>query len=176
MSPLIHIQQCNARGSRHWPFTPDLNAEGDIHPEKLLQAIADSGAEHEMLLALEVRHRAYYPDEYRLEDNLRRSVEYCSSMSTNNPSDVEGLAMDYSMLSDQVLSEIGSMLHRVKSEEVEPPDLFDHFGITRNGYVLPGQPDIDSEPDRILPAMLERGGYAVPLDQAGVSGAGHHYR
>ncbi len=76
VSPLIHIQQCNAGGSHHWPFTPEHNAKGDIDPQRLLQAISDSAADHEILLALEVRHRAYYPDEYRLEKNLRASVEY----------------------------------------------------------------------------------------------------
>jgi len=75
VSPLIHIQQCNEGGSHHWPFTPECNAKGDIDPSKLLQAVADSDANHEILLALEVRHRAYYPDEYKLEDNLRASVD-----------------------------------------------------------------------------------------------------
>ena len=76
VAPLIHIQQCNADGSHHWPFTPAYNAKGDILPERVLQAVADSGAEQEILLALEIRHRAYYPDEYSLEENLRRSVNY----------------------------------------------------------------------------------------------------
>ena len=76
VSPLIHIQQCNAGGSHHWPFTGANNGKGDIAPEKLIRAVADSGARHEILLALEVRHRAYCPDEYQLEDNLRESVRY----------------------------------------------------------------------------------------------------
>jgi hypothetical protein len=75
-SPLIHIQQCSAGGSHHWPFTADYNAKGDITPEKLIQAVERSGAEQEILLALEIRHRAYYPDEYKLEENLKASVEY----------------------------------------------------------------------------------------------------
>lgn len=76
VSPLIHIQQCNSGGSHHWPFTREYNAKGDIDPEKVLGAIAESGAEHEILLALEIRHRAYYPDEDNLEGNLRQSVAY----------------------------------------------------------------------------------------------------
>lgn len=75
-SSLIHIQQCNSSGSHHWPFTPEYNAKGDIKPENVLKAIAESGAEHEILLALEIRHRAYYPDEDNLEENLRQSVSY----------------------------------------------------------------------------------------------------
>jgi sugar phosphate isomerase/epimerase len=74
LSPLI--QQCNASGSHHWPFTKDYNLIGDIFPEKILQAITRSGAAQEILLALEIRHRAYYPDEYQLEGNLRESVNY----------------------------------------------------------------------------------------------------
>ena len=75
-SPLIHIQQCNSQGSHHWPFTPEFNAKGDVEPKKVLQAIESSGAKQEILLALEIRHRAYYPDEYKLERNLRESVKY----------------------------------------------------------------------------------------------------
>jgi hypothetical protein len=76
VSPVIHIQQCNAEGSHHWPFIDSYNAKGDITPPRILQAVADSGSNHEILLALEVRHRAYYPDEYKVEENLRASVEY----------------------------------------------------------------------------------------------------
>lgn len=76
VSPLIHIQQCNSSGSHHWAFTPEYNTKGDIEPEKVLKAIEDSGATQEILLALEVRHKAYYPDEYRVEANLKKSVDY----------------------------------------------------------------------------------------------------
>jgi len=76
VAPLIHIQQCNAEGSHHWPFIERYNTRGDITPPQILQALAESGAGHEILLALEIRHRAYYPDEYQLEENLRASVEY----------------------------------------------------------------------------------------------------
>lgn len=76
VSPLIHIHQCNAGGSHHWPFTAEYNAKGDVSPDKLLQVLKKSGVEHEVLLALEIRHRAYYPDEDKIEENLLRSVEY----------------------------------------------------------------------------------------------------
>lgn len=76
VSPLIHIQQCNTGGSHHWPFTSEYNAKGDILPEKIIEAVKHSGAKHEILLALEIRHRAYYPDEYKLEENLEESVKY----------------------------------------------------------------------------------------------------
>ena len=76
VAPVIHIQQTNASTSNHWPFTPEYNALGDIQPEKVLQAIADSGARQEILLAFEIRLKAYYPDEYQVENNLTASVQY----------------------------------------------------------------------------------------------------
>jgi sugar phosphate isomerase/epimerase len=76
VSPVIHIHQTNSSGSRHWPFTPEYNAQGDILPDKVLQAVADSGAQQEILLAFETRHAAYYPYEYQLEHDLAESVRY----------------------------------------------------------------------------------------------------
>jgi D-erythrulose 1-phosphate 3-epimerase len=76
LSPIIHIHQTNPKGSSHWPFIPEFNALGDILPQKVLQAMADSGAEQEILLALEIRHKAYYPDEYQVEQNLKASIDY----------------------------------------------------------------------------------------------------
>ncbi|MCX7017516.1 MAG: TIM barrel protein [bacterium] len=76
VSPLIHIQQCNAATSAHWPFLDEFNGKGDVLPAEVLRTVADSGTEDEVLLALEVRHRAYFPDEYDWEKNLRQSVDY----------------------------------------------------------------------------------------------------
>ncbi|MFH0797298.1 MAG: TIM barrel protein [Candidatus Omnitrophota bacterium] len=76
VSPLIHIQQSNNQGSFHWPFVPEYNNKGDVQPEKVLAALRRSEAKHEILLALEIRHRAYYPEECHLEHNLRESVKY----------------------------------------------------------------------------------------------------
>ena len=76
VSKAIHIHQCNGQGSHHWPFIDKYNAQGDITPPRILQALADSGSNQEILLALKIRHRAYYPDEYKLEENLRASVAY----------------------------------------------------------------------------------------------------
>jgi len=73
---LIHIHQTNADASHHWPFTPEFNALGDILPEKVLQAIDESGAQQEVLLALEIRCPAYFPYEDQFEHNLAESVRY----------------------------------------------------------------------------------------------------
>lgn len=76
IAPLIHIHQSNKKGSHHWPFTKKFNKAGDIFPGKVIDAVKASGAKQEILLALEVRHRAYYPDEYKLVQNMRESVNY----------------------------------------------------------------------------------------------------
>ena len=76
VAPLVHIQQCDPRGSRHWPFVPRYNEMGDIDPGKVLDVLRAAKAKQEILLALEVRHAAYYPQEYELESDLRKSVAY----------------------------------------------------------------------------------------------------
>lgn len=75
ISPVIHIQQCNRYGSFHWPFTREFNKQGDVRPKKVIKAVEASGTK-EVLLALEIRTRAYYPYEYQLLDNLKQSVRY----------------------------------------------------------------------------------------------------
>ena len=76
VTAMIHIQQCDQTGSHHWPFTPQYNAKGDIFPEKIIKAIEKSGAEQEILLALEVRHKASFPEEYNQEKDIKESVDY----------------------------------------------------------------------------------------------------
>lgn len=75
LAPTIHIQQTDKEASRHWPFTEKYNRIGVIRPQEIVKAIGDSGAE-EVLLALEVTHRAFYPDEYRVIKDLKESVDY----------------------------------------------------------------------------------------------------
>ncbi|NPV54161.1 MAG: TIM barrel protein [Firmicutes bacterium] len=75
VAPVIHIQQTDKECSRHWPFTSEYNAQGVIKPQDILKAIEDSGAE-EVLLVFEVSHKAFYPDEDRVIDDLKESVEY----------------------------------------------------------------------------------------------------
>lgn len=74
-TPVIHIQQTDGITSKHWPFTPEYNKRGIIHPEKVLEAISRSGAK-EVLLVLEVFHSFFEPMEYRVIDDLLMSVEY----------------------------------------------------------------------------------------------------
>lgn len=75
LAPVIHIHQTDKEASRHWPFTEKYNRIGLIRPQEIVKAIKDSGAE-EVLLALEVTHRAFYPDEYQVIQDLKESVDY----------------------------------------------------------------------------------------------------
>jgi len=43
-SPIIHLQQVTGSSSAHEPFTPELNAAGSIHAQKVLHAIQRSYA------------------------------------------------------------------------------------------------------------------------------------
>ncbi|MCE5328027.1 MAG: sugar phosphate isomerase/epimerase [Planctomycetaceae bacterium] len=40
--PIVHLQQTDGQRSAHWPFTPEHNARGIVHAEKLLEALAES--------------------------------------------------------------------------------------------------------------------------------------
>lgn len=74
LSPVIHMQQTDGKGDRHWPFTEKYNKIGIIDPKKVIEAIEDSGA-LETYLMLE-----YIPpfeeDDDRVLENLKESIKY----------------------------------------------------------------------------------------------------
>jgi len=72
---VIHIQQTDKQASQHWPFTGVYNRKGAIRGEKVIEAIEKSGA-NEVLCAFETNHKAFYPMEDRVIDDLRESVAY----------------------------------------------------------------------------------------------------
>jgi sugar phosphate isomerase/epimerase len=49
----VHLQQTDATGSRHWPFTPRCNRKGMVVADKVIEAIEDSGVE-EAFLSFEI--------------------------------------------------------------------------------------------------------------------------
>jgi sugar phosphate isomerase/epimerase len=71
---IVHLQQSDADGDHHWPFTAAYNARGRIDAERVLEALADSGAE-DVSLILEVIPPFEADDRQVLED-LRESVSY----------------------------------------------------------------------------------------------------
>ena len=53
VAPVIQLQQSDAEGDHHWPFTESANALGRIDAHRVLDAISRSGAE-EVSLILEI--------------------------------------------------------------------------------------------------------------------------
>jgi D-erythrulose 1-phosphate 3-epimerase len=77
MGPLaaeIQLQQSDASGDHHWPFTAERNAAGRIDADRTIDALAAGGVERSVLL-LEVIPAFEQPDEAVLDD-LVESVEY----------------------------------------------------------------------------------------------------
>lgn len=75
MSPIIHIQQTEKDHSRHWPFTEEYNKVGIIHPEPLIAALEESGAE-EAEIIFELSHREAWSTEFRIIEDHKASVDY----------------------------------------------------------------------------------------------------
>lgn len=73
-APIVHLQQSDAAGDHHWPFTAERNALGRIEARRVLEGLAASGA-GAVELVLEVIPPFEQEDEQVLED-LRTSVEY----------------------------------------------------------------------------------------------------
>jgi sugar phosphate isomerase/epimerase len=71
---VVHLQQSDAAGDHHWPFTAAYNARGRIDAPRVLAALADSGAEHVRLI-LEVIP-PFEADDRQVLDDLRESVGY----------------------------------------------------------------------------------------------------
>lgn len=75
LTPVIHIQQTDGKTSKHWPFTPEFNKKGIIEPEKVIDAVNQSGAE-EVLLVLEIFHSFFEPWDNEVIEANKKSVEY----------------------------------------------------------------------------------------------------
>lgn len=78
VSPIIHLQQTVLHKSNHWPFTPEYNAQGIIHADKVLQTLEKSGAT-EALLLFEIGHREHWDSDFRVIEDLKASVDYWKS-------------------------------------------------------------------------------------------------
>jgi len=69
----VQLQQSDGLADRHWPFTPERNEGGRIDPNRVLDTLADSGAE-DVLLMLEVIP-AWEEDDQQVLAGLRASAE-----------------------------------------------------------------------------------------------------
>jgi D-erythrulose 1-phosphate 3-epimerase len=69
----VQLQQSDGVADRHWPFTPELNEVGRIHPDRVLDTLTDAGAD-DVLLILEVIP-AWEDDDEHVLAGLRSSVD-----------------------------------------------------------------------------------------------------
>jgi sugar phosphate isomerase/epimerase len=72
-TPMVHLQQTDGRGDRHWPFSGEHEAAGIIYPRRIVE-IARSSPLPRVDLVLEVVHPPEAAPE-RIVDDLARSVE-----------------------------------------------------------------------------------------------------
>ena len=72
---IVHLQQTEGDHSRHWPFTPEYNAQGIIDPDRVLGTLSEAGAE-DVLLAFEISHREKYEIEPLVVPELAASAAY----------------------------------------------------------------------------------------------------
>lgn len=78
VSPIVHIQQTEQGHSRHWPFTEEYNQKGIIHPDKVMKALEEGGAEEVMFL-FEISHREKHPEDLQVVEDLKESADYWRS-------------------------------------------------------------------------------------------------
>jgi D-erythrulose 1-phosphate 3-epimerase len=73
-APIIQLQQSDAEGDHHWPFTAQYNATGRIDADRVIEALGEGGVE-ESALVLEVIP-PFEQDEASVLSDLAASVEY----------------------------------------------------------------------------------------------------
>jgi sugar phosphate isomerase/epimerase len=73
-APIVQLQQSDADGDHHWPFTAERNRAGRIDADAVLEALAEGGVEAAELV-LEVIPPFEQDDDAVLAD-LRASVDY----------------------------------------------------------------------------------------------------
>jgi hypothetical protein len=77
MAPLatvVQLQQSDAAGDHHWPFTPEMNRAGRIDADRTIDALGESGVD-EIALVLEVIP-PFEQDDGAVLDDLVASVDY----------------------------------------------------------------------------------------------------
>jgi hypothetical protein len=74
LATVVQLQQSDAHGDHHWPFTTPRNAEGRIDADRVIDALGDGGVDA-CALILEVIPPFEQPDDEVLGD-LRASVDY----------------------------------------------------------------------------------------------------
>ncbi|MDZ4392850.1 sugar phosphate isomerase/epimerase family protein [Cypionkella sp.] len=75
VSPIIHIKQSLMDKGGHRPFTAAFNAKGRIHPDPLLQALAEGGAEHNEI-CLELSFKERDPNDREVIAQIAESIAF----------------------------------------------------------------------------------------------------
>jgi sugar phosphate isomerase/epimerase len=73
-APMVQLQQSDADGDHHWPFTAERNAAGRIDADRVIDALGEGAVEATDLL-LEVIP-PFEQDDGAVLDDLRASVDY----------------------------------------------------------------------------------------------------
>jgi D-erythrulose 1-phosphate 3-epimerase len=73
-APMVQLQQSDAEGDHHWPFTERYNAIGRISADRVIEALGESGAEDAVLI-LEVIP-PFEQEETSVLSDLAESVAY----------------------------------------------------------------------------------------------------
>jgi sugar phosphate isomerase/epimerase len=71
---VVHLQQTDGKADHHWPFTPEYNKIGVIHPKRVVDIVKDSPFP-EVPLIFELGHAFDAADEQIIDEN-KQSVEY----------------------------------------------------------------------------------------------------
>jgi sugar phosphate isomerase/epimerase len=74
VTAMVQLQQSDAAGDHHWPFTPARNAVGRIEADRVIDALGEGGV-HRLDLFLEVIP-AFEQDDDAVIDDLNASVDY----------------------------------------------------------------------------------------------------
>jgi sugar phosphate isomerase/epimerase len=74
-SPMLHLQQTVMHRSDHSPFIEEYNARGIIQPGRVMEELKNAGAS-DVMLAFEISHKEHTNTEYRILEDLKKSVEY----------------------------------------------------------------------------------------------------
>jgi D-erythrulose 1-phosphate 3-epimerase len=76
----VQLQQSDGLADRHWPFTPERNRAGRIDPGRVLDTLADSGAD-DVLLILEVIPAFEEDDEQVIRDLRESAAHWAAAIS-----------------------------------------------------------------------------------------------
>jgi len=76
----VQLQQSDGLADHHWPFTAERNRAGRIDPGRVLDTLADSGAD-DVLLILEVIPAFEEDDEQVIRDLRESAAQWAAAMS-----------------------------------------------------------------------------------------------